>query len=87
MTNPPEWVNQVVEQRLSEMGDDELDALIAKTRAPNGGHVPNAGQQPSQPPEADHLAALEREGRWGEAMQIKTAQLARQISEQNRAGR
>lgn len=84
MTNPPEWVDQVVEQRLSEMGDDEVAALIAKTRAPKGSHVPNVGQQPNQTPEADHLAALEREGRWGEAGQVKAQQLSKLITEQSR---
>lgn len=76
-----------IRQKIALMNDDEFDQLVRETRPPKlekGTHVPNLGNRPTAPSPEDHLTALERQGRWDEAMQTKASQLHQLMNEQSR---
>ena len=82
MTDPiPEWADEVVEKRLSEMTDEELLAVIARTRRePKGTHVPGLGNTPDRrAAERAEIAAAEQSGDTATSFRLKTAQLHRMM--------
>ncbi len=88
MSDNSEWENAMIERRIAEMSDDDFRSLVSRTRppeAPKGSMVPNVGNRPDhRPTDADQIALAEKEGRWDDAMRLKSVELQRQINQQSR---
>lgn len=68
---PDDYTEALIRQRVAEMSAAEFDQLVQETRPPKVAHTGN------------DIAAAEAEGRWDDAMAMKSADLWRQIKDQN----
>jgi hypothetical protein len=71
-----------LEQRIAEMSDDDLEAVLARTRPPRlpkGNHVPGIGSSPTDPRVAERaqIAASEAAGDWQTSFAQKSQMLNR----------
>lgn len=82
MTTPepdPHWVAALIEQRITELTDEDFADLVARTRPPRVPKhpvVPGVGGQPSSDKVARAaVAAAEESGDWATSFALKARQL------------